>query len=157
VRYGASNTALAIKVADCLPVSIIDPSDMSRTFLRVAWLVQNITAVTPMPCASSRGIVRLPRSHDWRLCFEVGEEVAERFETRLRIPHSRTKPHVDIPLSPRFFAAAVSNIVDTGLRGVWLDFPLVPAGQKWTQPCNRASECGYRRSFQAISIVVVAV
>ena len=114
------NTALIIKVADCLPVSIIDPKTGAIANIHSGWrgTVQNITAATlsampfdpPSTSAFLGPTIRV-------CCFEVGEEVATQFDGEFVNRELGPKPHVDIAV----FTAAVlrkhgiRNIIDTGL------------------------------------------
>jgi YfiH family protein len=94
--------ALAVKVADCLPVSLIDPRRHVIANIHSGWrgAVQRITpstldavmhATTFDPAASLAYLGPSIRA----CCFEVGEEVASQFDERY-IDRSRTKPHVDL-------------------------------------------------------------
>jgi len=113
-------TALAIKVADCLPVSIIDVENEVLANIHSGWrsAVQQITAKTldAAPLDPRRSIAFLgPTIHV--CCFEVGEDVASQFDARFVDRTLGPKPHVDIPA----FTAAVlrergiERIVDTEL------------------------------------------
>lgn len=113
------NLALAIKVADCLPVTLIDTRGVIAN-IHSGWrgAVQNITAATvdsaPLDPASTIAwlgpAIRV-------CCFEVGEEVASQFEERFVDRTLGSKPHVDIAA---FTADVLRNrgierIADTGL------------------------------------------
>ncbi len=118
----ARQTALGIKVADCLPLSLIDPSHGVIANIHSGWrgAVQGITAATleaaPLDPASSLAFfgpsIRV-------CCFEVGEEVAAQFDPRFVDRTRGAKPHVDIAaftidvLRRRGFQD--ENIIDTGL------------------------------------------
>jgi len=116
----ASGTALAIKMADCLPVTLIDPSTDVIANVHSGWrgAVQNITAATldAVPLTSSALAFLGPSIR--ACCFEVGEEVAGQFPEAF-VDRSRAKPHVDLPaftadvLRARGFTS--ERIVDTGL------------------------------------------
>ncbi len=121
-------TALGIKVADCLPVTVIDPSRQTIANIHSGWrgAAQRITdrvldsiAIDPAAALAWLGpAIRV-------CCFEVGEEVVEQFRAAFEDAESfvdRTrgaKPHLDLPaltasvLRKRGFAAA--NVIDTGL------------------------------------------
>lgn len=123
--------ALGIKVADCLPVTLIDPAHDVMANIHSGWrgAVQRITgaaidAVTAAtafdPSSSSAYLGPSIRV----CCFEVGEEVVEQFsasypDAAKYVDRSHAKPHVDIPglttqlLLRRGFAA--ENIHDSGL------------------------------------------
>ena len=116
----AKNSALIIKVADCLPVSIIDPTSGVTANIHSGWrgTVLNITAATLAamrfdPSESSAFLGPTIRV----CCFEVGEEVAEQFDAQFVDRARGPKPHVDIAA----FTIAVlrkhgiENIIDTGL------------------------------------------
>lgn len=89
---------LAVKVADCLPVSLIDVERGVIANVHSGWrgAVQNITAATldaaPLDPASTRAYLG-PSIR--ACCFEVGEEVAAQFDARF-VDRSRAKPHVDL-------------------------------------------------------------
>ena len=113
-------TALAIKVADCLPVSIIDAPNSVIANIHSGWrgAVQQITAKTldAAPLDPRASIVFLGPTIRV-CCFEVGEEVASQFDARFIDRSCGPKPHVDIPaltmavLRERGF----EHIVNTGL------------------------------------------
>ena len=118
----APDSALAIKIADCLPVSIIDPAHGVIANIHSGWrgTLAGITAATldaaPLDPSSSLAFlgpaIRV-------CCFEVGEEVAGQFDARFVDRTRGPKPHVDIPaftadvLLRRGFHAGA--IVDLGL------------------------------------------
>jgi len=114
------HVALGIKVADCLPVSIIDPKNFVIANIHAGWrgAAQNITATAlgAMKFDPSGALAFLGPSIRV-CCFEVGEEVAAQFAPRFVDRTLGAKPHVDIPamtieiLRERGFA----EIVDTGL------------------------------------------
>src|SRR5205823_719911 len=93
-------TALAIKVADCLPVSIIDPKHSLIANIHCGWrgAVQGIVAATldAAPLEPSASFAFLGPSIRV-CCFEVGEEVAAQFDSRFVDRTLGAKPHVDIP------------------------------------------------------------
>jgi polyphenol oxidase len=120
-----THVALGIKVADCLPVTMIDPAHSIIANVHSGWrgAVQQITSETldalqrssAFDTASSLAFL----GPSIRVCcFEVGEEVASQFDERF-IDRSREKPHVDLPamtaglLRERGFAA--ERIVDSQL------------------------------------------
>ena len=73
------DSALAIKVADCLPISIIDPKKSIIANIHSGWrgAVQRITEITldAVPCEARESFAFLGPSIRV-CCFEVGEEVA---------------------------------------------------------------------------------
>ncbi len=90
--------SLGIKVADCLPVSLIDVSQPLIANIHSGWrgAVQQITAATldaaPLAPESTHAFL----GPSIRVCcFEVGEEVAARFPKQF-IDRSHAKPHVDL-------------------------------------------------------------
>lgn len=96
------NVSLAIKIADCLPVAMIDPVHAVIANVHSGWrgAVQGITAATVDAISSQTAFE--PRSSFAYLgpsirvcCFEVGEEVASQFDARYVDP-TRPKPHVDL-------------------------------------------------------------
>lgn len=115
------NVALAIKIADCLPVSLIDPVRNVIANVHSGWrgAVQRITAA-----AIEASQVNGPDSFAYLgpsirvCCFEVGEEVASQFDGRY-IDRTHAKPHVDLVaftsdiLRERGFAG--ERISDSGL------------------------------------------
>jgi len=120
-------TALGIKVADCLPVTIADMERGVIANVHSGWrgAVQKITAeaidaiggVTPTAQAWLGPSIRV-------CCFEVGEEVVDQFresyaEAESFVDRGGVKPHVGLP---RLTAAlliergiAPQNIHDSGL------------------------------------------
>jgi YfiH family protein len=113
------NVALIIKVADCLPVSIIDPEEGVIANIHSGWrgTVQNITLAT-LAAGRIAGAALAFLGPTIRVCcFEVGEEVAAQFDAQFVDRSLEPKPHVDIVA----FTTAVlrrhglENIIDTGL------------------------------------------
>lgn len=118
-----SHIALGIKVADCLPVTLMGDGVLANIHSGWRGTVQGITAITldtieretsfdPHPSLAFLGpSIRV-------CCFEVGEEVATQFDARF-VDRSHAKPHVDVVrhtidlLTERGFAA--TNIIDSGL------------------------------------------
>ncbi|HVG23563.1 MAG TPA: polyphenol oxidase family protein [Thermoanaerobaculia bacterium] len=91
-------TSLGIKIADCLPVSLIDVAQNVIANIHSGWrgAVQRITAATldaaPLDPASTHAFL----GPSIRVCcFEVGEDVASQFDARF-IDRSHAKPHVDL-------------------------------------------------------------
>lgn len=99
---GETHTALGIKVADCLPITMVDPSHAVIANIHSGWrgAVQQIAAETIDAIAGSTAF-DTGSAHAYlgpsirSCCFEVGEEVAEQFDARF-IDRSRPKPHVDL-------------------------------------------------------------
>ena len=120
--------ALGIKVADCLPVTIVDSAVIANVHSGWRGAVQHITAgaldviqAAGLDTSTARAYLG-PTIR--RCCFEVGEEVVEQFSARFEgmdryVDRSRVKPHIDVAaltanlLRDRGFAG--SNIVDSGL------------------------------------------
>ena len=117
------DVALGIKVADCLPVTLVGGHVLANIHSGWRGTVQRITAVTldsieretsfdPTSAFAYLG----PSIRE--CCFEVGEEVAVQFDAKY-VDRSRVKPHVDTVrltadlLRQRGFPAA--NIFDSGL------------------------------------------
>lgn len=135
------HSALGIKVADCLPVTMIDPAHSVLANIHSGWRgsVQGITSVT---------LDTLARETDFdphaahaylgpsirACCFEVGEEVVEQFAASYenvdryvnrdradgeRAERPRPKPHIDQPaIAIDLLRAAgfpAENIHDSGL------------------------------------------
>ena len=102
-------TALAIKVADCLPVTLIDPESAVIANIHSGWrgAVQRITAAT-IDKVVNESAFEPERASAWlgpsirACCFEVGEEVAEQFTAAYEdaaqfILRDKAKPHIDLP------------------------------------------------------------
>jgi YfiH family protein len=112
-------TALGIKVADCLPIALIDPEHDVIANVHSGWrgAVQRITAATldAAPLDPSSTYAYLGPSIR-SCCFEVGEEVATRFDATF-IDRSRTKPHVDLVAFTidLLRARGITRIDDSGL------------------------------------------
>ncbi len=120
-----TGVALAIKVADCLPVTLIDPAHAVVANVHSGWrgAVQRITAAaidavenaTPFDAAGAFAYLG-PSIR--ACCFEVGEEVAAQFDAQY-VERTRAKPHVDLValttdlLRARGFAP--ERISDSGL------------------------------------------
>lgn len=114
--------ALVIKVADCLPVSLIDPKNSIIANIHSGWrgAVQGITAATldavdlhpPSSFAYLGPSIRV-------CCYEVGEEVAAQFDGQFVDRTRGPKPHVDVPAMTvallRHRGFREERIVDTGL------------------------------------------
>jgi YfiH family protein len=96
------HVALGIKVADCLPVTMIDPLHEVLANIHSGWrgTAQGITASTLDEIEQSTAFDP-QESSAWlgpsirECCFEVGEEVASQFDSAY-IDRSREKPHVDL-------------------------------------------------------------
>jgi YfiH family protein len=96
------HVALGIKVADCLPIAMIDPVHDVMANIHSGWrgTVQRITASTLDAISGSTAFD--PREASAWLgpsiracCFEVGEEVASQFDSAY-IDRMHDKPHIDI-------------------------------------------------------------
>ena len=121
--------ALAIKVADCLPVTIVADGVIANVHSGWRGAVQKITAAALDAMQHSAhydpATARAYLGPTIRACcFEVGEEVVEQLAAQYEgmerhVDRSRAKPHVDVVsltadlLRNRGFAEA--NIVDSGL------------------------------------------
>lgn len=115
------HVSLGIKVADCLPVTMVDSTQSVIANAHSGWrgAVAQITAATidaaPLNPATSYAYLG-PSIR--ACCFEVGDEVAAQFDDRY-IDRSRPKAHVDLVafttdiLRGRGFAA--ERISDSGL------------------------------------------
>ena len=94
--------SLAIKIADCLPVSLLDPAHAVIANVHSGWrgAAQNITGATldalarDTPFDPHTAFAYLGPSIR-ACCFEVGEEVAAQFDARF-VDRTRAKPHVDL-------------------------------------------------------------
>jgi polyphenol oxidase len=121
-RQGVS---LGIKVADCLPVTMIDPVHRVIANVHSGWrgAVQRIASET-LDTLQRETPFEPARAHAYLgpsirvCCFEVGDEVAARFDDAF-VDRARAKPHVDLVaftaaiLRDRGFDAA--RISDSGV------------------------------------------
>lgn len=96
------HVALGIKVADCLPVTIIDPQHDVLANVHSGWrgAVQRITAVTldtleRETSFAAAGAQAYLGPAIRVCCFEVGEEVASQFDESF-VDRTDRKPHVDM-------------------------------------------------------------
>jgi YfiH family protein len=96
------SVALGIKVADCLPVAMVDPSHSVIANVHSGWrgAVQGITAATVDAIARDTAFDAASAyaylGPSIRVCcFEVGEEVASQFDERY-LDRTYAKPHVDL-------------------------------------------------------------
>src|SRR3954454_15742280 len=120
-------TALGIKVADCLPVTIADMSKGIIANVHSGWrgAVQKISAEAIDAIGGVSSTAQAWLGPSIRVCcFEVGEEVVDQFrdsyaEAEQFVNRSGAKPHIDLP---RLTAAlliergiAPVNIHDSGL------------------------------------------
>lgn len=105
--------ALAIKVADCLPISLIGDGVIANVHCGWRGAVQNIIDAT-LDVVAARDAWLGPSIRV--CCFEVGEEVAAQFPAEF-VERSKAKPHVDIAAfaAARLRARGVTNIHDSGL------------------------------------------
>lgn len=97
-----THVALGIKVADCLPVAMVDPSHSVIADVHSGWrgAVQGITRATIDTIArdtafDTRSAYAYLGPSIRACCFEVGEEVASQFDERY-LDRSREKAHVDL-------------------------------------------------------------
>ena len=92
-------TALAIKIADCLPIALIDPANAIVANIHSGWrgaarqiTARALEALEGFDPASAHAYL----GPSIRVCcFEVGEEVATQFDERF-IDRTHAKPHVDL-------------------------------------------------------------
>jgi YfiH family protein len=86
--------SLGIKVADCLPVSLLSPNGIANIHSGWRGAVQGITAATleAVPFDVTHAFLG-PSIRS--CCFEVGDEVASQFSEDF-VDRSRAKPHVDL-------------------------------------------------------------
>ena len=114
------NSALVIKTADCLPVSIIDPKNSVIANIHSGWrsTVQNITAATLNAMRFDAAASSAFLGPTIRVCcFEVGEEVAEQFDAQFVDRRLGPKPHVDVTAYTIAVLRkhGIQDIIDTGL------------------------------------------
>ena len=96
-------SALGIKVADCLPVTMIDPRHSVIANVHSGWrgAVQRITLET-LDMLERETAFDARDAQAWLgpsirvCCFEVGEEVAGQFDARYVDRTLGAKPHVDL-------------------------------------------------------------
>ncbi|HEX8408726.1 MAG TPA: polyphenol oxidase family protein [Thermoanaerobaculia bacterium] len=113
------NVSLGIKVADCLPVSLLDTAHGAIANVHSGWrgAVARITAnaldAAPLDPATTHAYLG-PSIR--ACCFEVGEEVATQFDARF-LDRSRPKPHVDLVAFTIDIlrARGITKISDSGL------------------------------------------
>jgi YfiH family protein len=112
--WSSEPSALAIKTADCLPVSLIGDGLIANIHCGWRGAVQKIVDVTldavGVPAAAWLGpSIRV-------CCFEVGDEVAEQFDGAF-VDRTRAKPHVDIAglVAARLRERGVARVHDSGL------------------------------------------
>lgn len=97
-----TEVALGIKVADCLPVTMIDPVHSVIANVHSGWrgTVQRITSAT-LDALTRETRFDAASAHAFLgpsirvCCFEVGYEVAAQFATQY-VDRSKAKPHVDL-------------------------------------------------------------
>ena len=96
------HVALGIKVADCLPIAMIDPVHRVTANIHSGWrgTVQRITAASLDEIEQStpfdpREAVAFLGPSIRVCCFEVGEEVASQFDSAY-VDRDGDKPHVDV-------------------------------------------------------------
>lgn len=98
----AAHTSLAIKIADCLPVTLVDPVHRVIANAHSGWrgAVQQITAAT-LDAIAENTLFDPATAYAYlgpsirACCFEVGEEVASRFDERY-VDRAKAKPHADL-------------------------------------------------------------
>jgi YfiH family protein len=114
-------TALGIKVADCLPVTLIDAQAGVIANIHSGWrgAVQQITAKTldALPAGGYERTAAYLGPTIRVCCFEVGEEVASQFDPRFVDRSRGPKPHVDIAAftADVLRSRGIRKIVDTEL------------------------------------------
>jgi YfiH family protein len=126
-----SGTALGIKVADCLPITIADMDHGVIANIHSGWrgAAQKIAAEA-LDVLGVETLFDAPAAQAWlgpsirRCCFEVGEEVVQQFrasyaEAERFVDRGRAKPHIDLPglTTALLMERGVSpdNIHDSGL------------------------------------------
>jgi YfiH family protein len=121
--------ALGIKVADCLPVTVVGGEVIANVHSGWRGAVQNITGGTLDAVQRAAGFdVSSARAYLGptirACCFEVGEEVVDQLsaaygDIERYVDRTRTRPHVDVvALTAALLRArgvAAANIVDPGL------------------------------------------
>ncbi|MDE6264561.1 MAG: peptidoglycan editing factor PgeF [Paramuribaculum sp.] len=132
-----SGIALGIHTADCVPVVLADPKAGIIGAAHSGWrgAAGNIAALTVQKMqslgANPADIHAAMGPCICQECFEVGEEVAARFERFGAVIRTPGKPHVDLP------KAVATSLVEAG----------VPQ-QNIAMPCG-CSRCDFQRFFSA--------
>lgn len=119
----ARPSALGIKIADCLPVTIIDPESRVIVNIHAGWRgasadivgtsLERVRACTSLDL--QRAAVFLGPSIR-SCCFEVGDEVVDAFRANFAyadahvVRRDRRKPHVDLP------GLVAAELVTLGVR-----------------------------------------
>jgi polyphenol oxidase len=111
-------TALGIKVADCLPVTIADMEHGVIANVHSGWrgAVQKITAAAIDAIGAQAETTQAWLGPSIRVCcFEVGEEVVEQFrdsyaDAELFVDRGKAKPHIDLP------ALTTALLMERGLK-----------------------------------------
>ena len=122
----AKHVGLGIKVADCLPVTMIDPQSSVIANVHSGWrgAAQRITTATLAALAREsafdpRGALAYLGPSIRVCCFEVGEEVVEQFDARYVDRNRGPKAHIDLVAMTadvlREAGIADERIIDTGL------------------------------------------
>jgi YfiH family protein len=119
-----AGVALGIKIADCLPITLADPVHGVLANVHSGWRgaaqeIVRATLDTLRTTAFDPGSSFAYLGPSIRVCcFEVGEEVADRFEARYA-DRSHAKPHLDLVAFTKdvLLRAGLpeSNISDSGL------------------------------------------
>jgi YfiH family protein len=120
----ATSTALGIKVADCLPITMVDPIHSVIANVHSGWrgAVQQIAAAT-LDMVASQTRFDAAQARAWLgpairvCCFEVGEEVATQFDERFVDRTRGAKPHLDLAAFSKDIlqSRGVADVIDTGL------------------------------------------
>jgi YfiH family protein len=115
-------SALAIKVADCLPVSVIDGGVIANIHCGWRGAVQRIVDATLDAIPSSRNAVAWLGPTIRVCCFEVGEEVVDQFRAAYAdvdafVDRSHVKPHIDVAAltAARLRERGVEHVHDSAL------------------------------------------
>ena len=112
-------TALGIKVADCLPVTLIDPARGVMANIHSGWrgAVQRIVEETLDVMGATSSTIAWLGPSIRVCCFEVGEEVAEQFPAHVADRSRGPKPHIDMAAftTELLQARGVTTIYDSGL------------------------------------------
>jgi len=117
------NVALGIKVADCLPVTMIDSAHSVVANIHSGWrgAASQITALT-IDKLERETAFEAASATAWlgpsirSCCFEVGEEVAIQFPQKF-VERTKAKPHVDLVSFTAHVleSRGIQRVVDTGL------------------------------------------
>ena len=114
--------ALLVTVADCLPVFLLEPASGVIGALHAGWrgiaggvLEAGVAAAHALGASPEQLRVAIGPGIG-PCCFEVGPEVAERFDPETHRPGRGTRPHVDLAHAARLRLAA-AGVIPASISG----------------------------------------